>query len=269
MAQTLERALTLVNLVDGGSRSLAEITHRSGLTRSTAHRLLSALVDNGLLELWSKQYSVGPRFFRLGEAKKMSYDFVPTLQPLMERYARLTGDTIHLAILDGTEIELIAHRPGSRQLQISSRVGTRALALKSAVGKALVSRLAPGDWPTLCISSGLGQARERLLAELTDAHKTGVAVDFDEVSQNTCGIAASFEAPTRVRVACSINGATMYFQGDRLRNLSGTVLEMARQMQQSLHQAPPATNISVGADTWERAALRTSMAFARQGQLKR
>jgi hypothetical protein len=65
-SQTLHRALDILEAVAEGAHSLKAFEARVGLTRSTTHRLASALVDRGLLSAVGRDYRLGGRLVQLG-----------------------------------------------------------------------------------------------------------------------------------------------------------------------------------------------------------
>ncbi|MBN9075862.1 MAG: hypothetical protein BGN87_05695 [Rhizobiales bacterium 65-79] len=232
MSLVLTKALNLIDLVEGGCETLAGLAEESGMSRSTTHRLLATLVKRNYLEYSDRRYQLGYRLFELAERKREKFDFVQRLRPITERYARETSDTIHLAVLDGTNIVLIERIFGERQLQLNSYVGLRNVAITTAVGKALISQLPSERWPEFLatIPARYPKTRDQLAMELRKARQSGVAVDFDECNVGTCGIASTFIARDSLRVACSINGATVYFEDNRLKTLAPTVQNLAAEL---------------------------------------
>ncbi len=233
MSQVLDKAFRLIDLVATGHDTLAGLTEAADLSRSTAHRLLSTLVEHNYLSLAGKHYRLGYRLLELGETKKRSLNFLDALRPILMRHAQETGDTIHLAVLDGFDIVLIDRVFGDRQLRINSYPGLRNTAYKTAVGKVLLAHLPPKQWKSYLgrIPPGYRLGEEQILAELERARRTNVATDVDECNVGTCGIASSFTIGDGLRVACSINGATVYFADGRLESLAPTVKRLAEELQ--------------------------------------
>jgi DNA-binding IclR family transcriptional regulator len=72
--------------------TLSEVARRCGLNKATAHALLNALSERGILlrHPGEKRYSLGPRLIAIGEAAQRGYtaaDFVP---PVLARLADAT-----------------------------------------------------------------------------------------------------------------------------------------------------------------------------------
>jgi DNA-binding IclR family transcriptional regulator len=229
MSLVVEKTLRLIELVADGNQSLAGLIQESGLSRSTTHRLLATLVSHGYLSHGGKRYELGFRFLEIGEKKKRSLAFVETLRPALHEYARQIGDTLHIAILDGTDIILVERIAGNRELQIRSHVGQRATAFRTAVGKALIGRRPPNMWNAFLqnIPEGYPRRASEIRADFENAKRRNFAIDYDEVSLGTCGIASTFKVSPTLQAAVSVNGATVYFPEDRIRELSSTIVKIS------------------------------------------
>ena len=232
MSLVITKAIKLIELVAAGTDTLGGIAAAADMSRSTAHRLLATLVEHHYLSFESRRYALGYRLLELGEQKKRSLSFIEVLRPLLVRYAEQTSDTIHLAILDGTDIVVIERAPGNRQLQINSFVGQRSPALLTAVGKALVSTLPIDDWKGFLkqLPPDPPKSAEQLRRELMTARERRFAFDYNECNVGTCGVASTFVIDTNVRIAASINGATVYFDNGRLEAMGQTARELAAEL---------------------------------------
>jgi DNA-binding IclR family transcriptional regulator len=73
--------------------TLSEVARRCDLNKATAHALLSALADHGVLlrHPAEKRYSLGPRLVAIGEAARRGYTALDFLPPLLDRLATSTG----------------------------------------------------------------------------------------------------------------------------------------------------------------------------------
>ena len=66
----LERAIAVMDAVEAGARSFTDIVRVTGLTRTTAHRLIRSLEDHGyVFHVGGLGYALGPRL--LGLATKI------------------------------------------------------------------------------------------------------------------------------------------------------------------------------------------------------
>ena len=101
---SLERAIALMSVVsesEAGLR-LKDAAQALGLSTSTAHRILSALVEHRMLRLTegSRAYVPGSELYRLGQAAVRHYSLVDLAKPSMRLLAELTQDTVFLSARD-------------------------------------------------------------------------------------------------------------------------------------------------------------------------
>ncbi|MES2974590.1 MAG: IclR family transcriptional regulator [Pseudomonadota bacterium] len=112
--QSATRILSLLRIVGahrGDGIRLRELTELSGLDRSTAHRMLACLVDEGFVERIdsTKLYRLGLEALQWGFTSNGLATVVDRLRPLMQRLGRQTGDTVYLLVRSG-DFALCLHR---------------------------------------------------------------------------------------------------------------------------------------------------------------
>ena len=73
--------------------TLSEVARRCGLNKATAHALLSALSDHGVLlrHPAEKRYSLGPRLVAIGDAARRGYSAVDFVSGVLDRLDDATG----------------------------------------------------------------------------------------------------------------------------------------------------------------------------------
>src|SRR5690625_1856939 len=104
--KTIDRAATILRCLAQGPQEgsrLSDIASRSGLGKTTTHRLLAALVSVGFVDRGeSRLYRLGYALFSLG-ASARRFDLANLVRPSLLRLAAETEDTIFLSIRDGDE----------------------------------------------------------------------------------------------------------------------------------------------------------------------
>jgi DNA-binding IclR family transcriptional regulator len=83
--------------------SLAEIARRSALPKSTAHRVLAMLLETGAVEQAERGYRLGLRMFSLGTLPPEA-ELREAAMVHLEGLHRVTGQTLHLAVLRGADV---------------------------------------------------------------------------------------------------------------------------------------------------------------------
>lgn len=115
--KTVDRVATILRLLsqagEGGHR-LSDIAERAGLGKTTAHRLLGALVQVGLAnqDLKSKRYTLGSAAAALGRAASLHQVDI-LIRPVLRRLARETEDTVFASVREGLAAVCIGREAGS------------------------------------------------------------------------------------------------------------------------------------------------------------
>lgn len=203
--------------------SLAELVRRTGLPKTTVHRLLAALVQARLLERDSVgRHRLGGQLFELGMRasveRRLLEVAVPFLQDLYER----TRETVHLGVLEGREVVYVSKIGGHRQAQTPSRVGGRMPLHCTAIGKVLLAH-AGDDLLRAVVDAGLQRRTPRTLTapgllrrQLDRAVETGVAFEYEESAVGLVCVAAPILAPDdSVLAAVSVTGPVTRFRPEQ------------------------------------------------------
>jgi DNA-binding IclR family transcriptional regulator len=122
----IDRISLVLDAFDGPGRlSLAQVVRRTGLPRSSAHRMLERLVQLRWLRRHGRDYELGMRLVELGSLAVHQDRLHSAAQPFLHELHRATGLVVHLA--------------GALGAAVPTRVGGRQPAHCTAVGKALLA----------------------------------------------------------------------------------------------------------------------------------
>ena len=240
-SQTVLRALTLLEAVAEGVHHLEDLSRTAGLTRSTAHRLLTTLTRAGYLRHEPRSgYTLGPRLIELGFKAHGQLHLPSLARPHLEWLSQVTQETAHLGVLDGTDVVYIDKVPGTRGLQMASYIGARMPAQATALGKALISTLPEEKWPDHFIP-GLKRTPhtiadpDRFREEIAHVTTCGYALDLEENESGIRCIAAPIRDGSGWGVAAvSISSAVIYLSEERIAELIPLVLEAAHRISREL-----------------------------------
>ena len=145
----LDRLSLVLDAFDGReSLGLAEVVTRTGLPRSSAHRMLDRLVQLRWLRREGRHYSLGIRLVELGSLAVHQDRVHAASGEHLQHLYRTTGMVVHLAVLDGADVVYLDKIGGRLAAHVPTRVGGRLPAAKSALGKAVLAatgRDEPGD----------------------------------------------------------------------------------------------------------------------------
>jgi len=193
--------------------TLAEMTRRTGIPKATVHRLAGELRELGVLEGERGVYRIGMRMFELGQLVPLQRDLRNAALPFMQDLFEATHETVHLAVLDGTDVLYIDKISGHRRVVVGSRVGGRLPAHCTAVGKAMLA-VSPPDVLNALLTKGLTPRTaftitnpSVLRRQLTTVTRTGVAYDREESDLGvTCAASPVYAFGHQVVAAISITG---------------------------------------------------------------
>jgi IclR family KDG regulon transcriptional repressor len=123
--------------------SVSEIGAKTGLHRSTAHRILMALEYNDLIKQDpdTSKYHLGIKLFKLGHQAVSQLNLREICRPFLSRLMNDTRETIHLAVLDDDQVLYLDKVEGPHALRMPSRVGRHIPTYCTSLGKAMLSCL--------------------------------------------------------------------------------------------------------------------------------
>jgi DNA-binding IclR family transcriptional regulator len=137
----IARAASVLRAFDQQNDSLtvSELAATTGLPLGTTHRIVSDLVEQRLLNREGTHYSIGTGLWELGELSAVSLRFREIALPFLLALYEVTGENVHLAILDGFDTLYVARLVGPRSVPTISRMGGRLPLHTTGVGKALLA----------------------------------------------------------------------------------------------------------------------------------
>lgn len=202
-------------------QSLATLVEKTGLPKSTAHRLATRLVELGALERIGDGYQIGMRMFEIGELtahRALRSAALPFIEDLFEA----THETVQLAVLDDLDVVYVEKIVGHRGVKAPSRVGGRMDSHCTAVGKVLLS-FGPEEVIERVIERGLPAVSDRTITdprrfrqELERVRRDRIAIDGEETRPGVgCVAAPVFDRTTRAVAALSVMAPTGRFQPRR------------------------------------------------------
>ena len=218
-ASVLGRAAAVIRAFDEDHPVLGigELARRTGLAKSTVHRLVTELVALRVLDRAEEGpgcYRLGMWLFELGELVPAHRSLSDAALPIMEDLLEATHQRIHLAVLDGVDVVYVEIL-GALDRSLSSRTGGRIPAHATGVGKAILA-YSPKAVVRQRIEAGLPRLTPRTIAtpgaldrELRVIRSEGTAYDREESHVGiSCVAAPVFGSNRRVRAGLSITGRT-------------------------------------------------------------
>ncbi|ALK29315.1 IclR family transcriptional regulator [Burkholderia plantarii] len=251
--QTLLRGLAILEAIAGGARDMRAIGAALGTTRSTTHRLVSSLVQARYLRQVQGGYLLGPKLIELGTIALEQMPLTAVARPHLEALAEATLDTIHLGMRDGDDVLYIDKIPGTRGLEMRSRIGHRMPLASTGIGKAMMLDLKPDTWAALFEASrrslaGVSFKPDRrpdsptFLQRMAHYAAGGYTFDLEENEASIRCVAAPVrDASGAIVAAVSVASTIPYMPLDRMDELIPIVQREARAISAELGWSAPQT----------------------------
>jgi DNA-binding IclR family transcriptional regulator len=229
-----ERITLIIDLFETPFHRLAleDIARRTGLPRSTAHRILDQLIALDWVDHTRDGYGLGRRATRLIGGNDHTA-LRAAAAPLLHALALRTDLVVHLAVLDHQDVLYLDKVGGARVMAVSSRVGGRAPAHSTALGKAMLAWLDPEHVDGL-LSSPLRRMTERTVTDLGELHlqlaavrrRNGLAYEQGECTPGVDCIAAAIRNGAGPVAAVSLVGPS----GAPLERLAPLAVDAVRRI---------------------------------------
>ncbi len=185
--QSVDRAISVLELLAQGEAGITEIAGELGVHKSTVSRLVSVLEARGLVEQLGERgkYAIGFGVVRLAGAATGRMDLSKLGQPVCQSLADEFGETVNIAVHDAGVAINITQARGSAAISAINWIGQRTPLHATSSGKVLLAHL-------------VLEERQRLAALPLDSYTENTVVDPDQLLSElekvaTQGFAACFE----------------------------------------------------------------------------
>jgi IclR family transcriptional regulator, acetate operon repressor len=248
--QSVDRALSLLEELARDDRGwrLTDLARRTGLSLTTAHRLLTTLEQRRFVQFSSSDnaWHIGQTAFAVGSAFARERNFVVPALPFLRRLRDQTRETANLGVVESGEIVLVNQVPSREIMRAISPVGGRAPMTASGMGKAILASYTRVDVDAVLRRHGMRRAtcktltsRDALDAQLADARREGYSVDDEEfVTGLRCVAAPVYDDKAEVAFAVSVSGLPLRMTTERLPVLGRLVAKTAREITTALGGRP-------------------------------
>ncbi|WP_327351632.1 IclR family transcriptional regulator domain-containing protein [Streptomyces sp. NBC_01304] len=157
VAPLMRGILVLRELADtDGELSLRDLSHATGLARSTVDRVAATLERMGYLRLAGRSATLQPRIMELGNAYLAAVRLPDLLGPQVRRLADELDESVSLTVPDGDGLRFIHQVTHRRAMTLSFRIGDLLPLERMAPGPLFAAEWTQAQWE---------RWRERLAAD--------------------------------------------------------------------------------------------------------
>ncbi|WP_338608631.1 IclR family transcriptional regulator [Pelagibacterium nitratireducens] len=243
MDTTLLKGLRILEMVARAPDpcGTTELARKLGLNKSNVHRVLKTLEAASFVRKVDDlgRYGVTLKLWELGQISFARIDLKTDAQDTMKWLSAETRETVHLSVLDGSEVIYLDKIESQEPIRAYTTIGGRAPAYAVATGKALLA------WEPTEAAELLAEAMIRhtsstlepaaLKGELSRIREQGFAVNLGEWRESVGGIAAPIRnADGNVEAAIGISAPRIRIAGDRVAELATLVIRAASEISERL-----------------------------------
>jgi DNA-binding IclR family transcriptional regulator len=244
--QAIERACSILGAfsADRPELGVTELAEILGLHKSTVHRFLVNLERGGLIERLprSGRYRLGLRLFELGSLVVQQMNLWDEALPFLEALVRDSGETGHLAVLDGGEAIYVERVETRRALRIPSAMGRGYPVHATNLGKVLIAYQSEERVREILAERGMQAFTKKtitdpatLAAELATVRQQGYAIDDEEYDEGLRCIGSPIMDHTgQVVAALGIGGPVTRVTPERVPELAKLVRMAAKGLSRRL-----------------------------------
>ena len=223
--------------------ALSDLAIATGIPKSTASRLVSALERRGLIAQDGNRGRLrpGPAILRVAERSMLERNVVELAPPSLDALSRASGETINLAVPARQGVEHVAQVDSVHFLGTGQWLGRAVDYHCTANGKVFLAfGTAPLPEPPLTYyTPGTITDLKRLAVDLENIRRTDIATAIDELEPGLSAVATPVRG-TRgdVIAAISITGPTLRMTPARIRELQPILIEEAHALSSRLGYEP-------------------------------
>jgi len=235
--RAVERALDILLCFtrEDPVRSLTQIAESIHMSKTTVHRLLATLESKRFItrDKVSGLYRLGFRFIEMASLVLQDVELHRWAHPYLQRLSSEYGETVDLAILDGSHVIYLEVIESPQRVKLAAAVGQRLPASYTASGKALLAYL-PEDVVKKIISDNLSEnltpiSMPEMFEELRIAAERGYAISEQEYEDAINAVAVPiFDAEKNPIASIAIVGPSFRLTKDRLPALGESLRIMTQ-----------------------------------------
>lgn len=244
---TIDRALDILEFLREAvlPQRLGEIAGATGLSPSSAHRILAALARRAYVyrNPLTCRYSLGFQVFYLGETVSAMMTTTRRSRPALVRLAADIGASVLIGTRNGTRVALLDRAdPPPRQARGNVPIGRYVDAHATAIGKALVAWTDPAEVRALYDGVHLTRhtprtvaTRDTLAEVLAATRRRRHGEEEDEMAAGVSGIAVPLiNLAGEVYLACWV----VFQTAERTRDM-GRMLARLKAMEREVSECQP------------------------------
>jgi DNA-binding IclR family transcriptional regulator len=248
-AQAIRRAMAVLRILAAGREDglpLGEVVQATGLTRPTVHRIVHALIEEGIVERSGKtgRYAIGGQVLELALARPSRSPLLAAADGILQQVSERVGDTLFLTVRTGNDTLCVDRRIGSFPIQVLSiEVGARRPLGVSSAGIAILAAMPAQEARKIVAANEARLPAYRIdvstvLAQIADARRRGYNLRDVGLVQGTKSLSTWIKSADHRPVAAITLSAVRTRLGPRREaELAEVLLDASRAIERAIRPA--------------------------------
>ena len=236
----LIKAMNLLVFLAEIPLTVAELSERSDISKSTVYRILYTLESGGYVvrDPGSRKYLLGPALIGLGRATRNSANLIRYVRPTLMELRKKYNETVNLGVLSHGKVIYLATLESDHQLRVTVPLTIDNNAHTTALGKAILSAME--EESALRIISTIYAAKanqksryteEEFLEIIRSSRMEGFAIDNeDDVVGFRCVAAPILNSSGDPIAAISISAPTVRVPLEELVKIGNDLVEVCNNL---------------------------------------
>lgn len=240
----VDRTLTIIEAIyelDGAR--VTELANHLNLPKSTTHRYLKSLLEDGYLVKDGDQYDLGLRFTDLGHYAQSRKGLYRLAKPIVKRLAEKVDERAQFLVKEHDKLVYVHRTSAERGISADSGIGKQLPIHATAAGKVILAHQSPDDIERILDDYKFTELtphtitnRNKFYNELEEVRERGFGLNQHETVEGLCSIAVPVMRSNEYALgALSVTGPAHRMGGERLtEEFPDILLGMANELEVKL-----------------------------------
>jgi IclR family transcriptional regulator, KDG regulon repressor len=244
-APAVEKAFRLLRFVANSNEAvrLSDLAGHLGLSKSTTHGLIRALVATGALNQnpQDKRITLGPATVELALKNQVYLQLGVRAQPMLDELRDSINETVFFGLLHPWRALIIATSEAHKPIKISSPPGSSIILMAGALGKVYLSQMDDAEVSRIVEKHGLPQFTKAsitdkhiLMEEIAGVRHSGYALDKGEYLSGVNAVATGLGSHYGLQLALWVVGFAESLHPEKIDKVQKPILATAVKLRKSL-----------------------------------
>lgn len=239
MSDIVARAFALIDLLANAEKPLRlmEIVEKTGLDKSTVHRILRSLTARDFLarDPDTLRYRVGPAFMTIAAGALSRFDLCVVARPYLSRLVDLTGETVSLHLRVGHDRVCLDGVESQHEVRSIQPTGERRPLHRGITGRVILAYLSEQDAAAIRqLAQSEGDNLEELDTQLKHIRALGGFWGISDRLPDVGVLSVPIFMVNEIAGSLTVSGPCQRCTGEQLEGYFPQVQEVAKKISAEL-----------------------------------